>query len=48
MNKTCKKCGNPQEMYWCNECEANHEEENGCPACGRRCEVDKRYHYNCS
>ena len=45
---TCTKCGNPATMYWCNECEANHEEENCCPACGGKCEVDKRYHKDCN
>jgi len=43
----CEKCGNPEIMYWCNECEANTEEKD-CPACGKVLEVDKKYHNDCS
>ncbi len=44
----CKKCSNPEKMYWCNDCEANHQEEKCCPACGRACEIDKKYHKDCN
>jgi len=43
----CEKCGNPEIMYWCNECEANTEEID-CPACGLVLQVDKKYHLNCN
>ena len=45
-NKDCEKCGNPKIMYWCNNCEANFEDET-CPACGDKAMLDKQYHDDC-
>lgn len=43
----CSKCKNPETMYWCSKCEANHEEET-CPACGGQSFLDTRYHLHCN
>ena len=42
----CKKCGNPQKLYWCAECE-NSEESDTCSQCGKTILEDKNYHDDC-
>ena len=44
--KTCKKCGNPQKMYWCKECESTNETTK-CYNCGKKTTLDKDYHKGC-
>lgn len=46
MAKECKKCGNPQKMYWCKKCESNGESTK-CDDCGGKMVLDKEYHDNC-
>jgi hypothetical protein len=42
----CKKCGNPEIMYWCAECESNSEHE-CCDNCEERAILDEEYHKDC-
>lgn len=50
----CKKCGNPNTMYWCDNCESNQEESGECLICGHTNGVkymvvpDEDYHDNCN
>jgi len=44
--KSCPKCGNPNEMYWCSECE-NNGEERTCITCGAIAVSDPDYHNAC-
>lgn len=46
IRKACEKCGNPEVMFWCGECEKNGEDE-FCE-CGERTIVDKNYHLDCN
>ena len=52
--KTCEKCGNPQKMYWCDNCESNQESEGECDMCGHANGIkyvvveDEDYHNNCN
>ena len=43
----CEKCGNPQKMYWCSECESSDESVR-CGGCGKIIQLDKDYHKNCN
>lgn len=45
--KICNKCGNPEKMYYCNECESSCEEKE-CEQCGIPTKVDAKYHDNCN
>jgi hypothetical protein len=46
--ETCKKCGNPIEMYWCMECES-HGEDTVCFLCGKDvAKYDPDYHTSCN
>ncbi len=44
---TCWKCGNPQKIYWCKECEENSETDK-CDNCGGVATIDNEYHDNCN
>lgn len=47
-SKTCYKCGNPIEMYWCEECQS-HSESEVCDYCGKAvAKYDPDYHLNCN
>ena len=47
-NITCKKCGNPKEMFFCNECESSSESIT-CELCGKdSAKLDTNYHNNCN
>ena len=43
----CKKCGNPETMYWCSHCESNGEKRE-CLDCKRLTIIDIGYHEECS
>lgn len=43
----CKKCGNPNIMYWCSDCDSS-EEYITCSICEKDTEVDENYHDNCN
>ncbi len=49
----CLKCGNPNKMYWCENCESNQEKGGECVNCrdvdNIDCQVieDKNYHKEC-
>lgn len=45
--KECWKCGNPEKMYWCKNCEENCETYK-CDNCGGFTMIDKEYHENCN
>ncbi len=42
----CEKCGNPLEMYWCEECQSNGETPK-CLDCGGVATLDEAYHDEC-
>lgn len=42
----CQRCGLPQTMYWCNDCEESFE-KNRCDVCGSTLPIDEDYHLNC-
>ncbi len=50
----CKNCGNPNTIYWCDNCESNQEHEGECFNCGHADGVsyvvvlDEDYHLNCN
>jgi hypothetical protein len=44
----CEKCGNPQKMYWCEDCEISGENEDKCDECNNPMELDIHYHDNCN
>ena len=50
----CEKCGNPQKMYWCDNCESNQEKEGECDNCGHAqgityvVTLDEGYHEECN
>ena len=44
---TCSKCGNPQIMYWCDDCKENSYRHT-CDHCGDPIPVDNDYHDYCS
>jgi len=44
----CEKCGNPEIMYWCQNCEHNQEEKGKCDlGCDNNVELDYDYHKEC-
>ncbi len=43
----CMKCGNPNNMYWCIECEINTECSE-CEGCGNSTLRETDYHLNCN
>ena len=51
---SCPKCGNPNKMYFCNECETNQEYKGECRMCGHANGVsyvvvlDEEYHEECN
>lgn len=51
---SCKKCGNPEKMYWCDNCESSQEESGECNICGQANGVkyvvvlDEDYHMYCN
>lgn len=46
--ENCKKCGNPLEMFWCEECESSNESPT-CLQCGKdSAKLDTEYHKGCS
>jgi hypothetical protein len=46
MNK-CKKCGNPEQMFWCAEC-CESSEVHTCDNCNSPMTLDPEYHDNCT
>lgn len=50
----CRKCGNQEIMYWCDNCESNQELAGECFNCGHAGGVsyvvvkDEDYHLNCN
>ena len=43
----CVLCGEPEKMYWCEECESSREKGGRCDECGQKILLDKKYHNEC-
>lgn len=43
----CPRCGMPNVIYWCKDCEIINE-SNQCESCEATLRVDRQYHKGCS